>query len=118
METMKARSWSNSSILKALPNPTEENYEINMTTPEVTFLGIPNQPDFATLHILMHPGDTVIELRSLKLYLHDFRNRVLSYERFINVVFKDFMAVYKPKRLRLTLETRSTSRGNLLEVGR
>ena len=35
-------------ILIALPNPTKEAYEIKIKIPEFTFLGVHEQPDFAT----------------------------------------------------------------------
>ena len=43
------------SMLKALPNPEKvKPYEVKIKQPEVTFLGVYNQPDFATLYILMY----------------------------------------------------------------
>ena len=36
-------------ILKAIPNPTKEAYEIKIQIPEFTFLGVSEQPDFAKL---------------------------------------------------------------------
>lgn len=96
--------WSNSSILEAIPNPTTEAYEVKIDCPELTFVGVKEQPDFAVLHITFYPIDKVIELRSLKKYIFDFRNRVISYERLVNVIYDDLMAVYKPKRLRLVME--------------
>lgn len=74
-----------------------------MQTEEVTFLGVPKQPDFAKVTIEMLPGEKVIELKSLKEYFADFRNRVLSYERFLNVVFEDMVAVYAPKEMRIVV---------------
>jgi len=74
-----------------------------MTNPEVTFLGVRDQPDFAVVRIDFTPGEKVIELRSLKEYFYDFRQRVLSYERLINIVFDDLESAYKPRHLRVTL---------------
>ena len=56
------------SILKAIPNPSKEAYEIKIKIPEFTFLGVKEQPDFATVFITMYPSDKIIELKSLKLY--------------------------------------------------
>jgi 7-cyano-7-deazaguanine reductase len=91
--------------LKALPHPGGA-IELKHKAPEVTFLGVNDQPDFATLYITMYPQSSVIELRSLKEYLYQWRDVVVSYERFLDVVFEHFMTVYEPVRLRLTLETR------------
>jgi 7-cyano-7-deazaguanine reductase len=91
--------------LKQLPNPSSEGYEIKHVCPEVTFLGADGQPDFATLTILLYPAKSVIELRSLKLYLYQFRAKVVSYERLINTVYADLMRIYEPNRLRLIMAT-------------
>ena len=98
------REWSNKALLKTLPNPSGDGYEINIKNPEVTFIGVKDQPDFATVWIVFYPKDTIIELKSLKKYFQDFRNRLLSYERLINVVYDDLMKVYEPHRLRLEMD--------------
>lgn len=97
------KQWSDRSILKTIPNPSERGFEIKIKNPEITFLGAQNQPDFATAYITMYPRDTAIELRSLKLYFFQFRDRVISYERLINVVYDDLIAVYNPLRLRIVM---------------
>lgn len=103
MESKKP-TWSDPSALKSIPNPSRKGYEIKIKTSEVTFLGVRDQPDFADLYITMYPSETVIELKSLKAYLFQFRSRILSYERFINVVYDDLMSVYSPNRLRIVAE--------------
>ena len=40
------KQWSDKSILKTLPNPSGDGYEINIKNPEITFLGVKDQPDF------------------------------------------------------------------------
>ena len=102
---MNNKQWSDKSILKSIPNPSEAHYEIMIEAPEVTFLGIPNQPDFAKINLTIYPGNKVIELKSLKFYLNQFRNKVISYERLINDMSEDLMTVYKPVRLKIVLET-------------
>ncbi len=44
-----SRVWSDPSILKAIPNPSSKGYEVKIKSPEVTFLGVKDQPDFADL---------------------------------------------------------------------
>lgn len=102
-EQKSDRKWSDTSILRAIPNPSPEGYEVKIKNPELTFIGAPDQPDFATVYIMMYPRDTVIELRSLKRYFFQFRDKHISYERLINVVYRDLMEVYTPKRLRITM---------------
>ena len=52
----------------------------------------------------MYPGKKIVELKSLKNYLQQFRNIIVSYERLINIIYDDMMEVYKPSRLRLVLD--------------
>jgi 7-cyano-7-deazaguanine reductase len=98
--------WSNFKILNAIKNPVNKGYEIKIKHPEITFLGVKDQPDFAYAFITFYPNEKVIELKSLKQYFHQFRNKILSYERLINVVYDDLMRAYKPQRLRLVMEFR------------
>lgn len=91
------------SVLKAIPNPTSEAYEIKIKIPEFTFLGVKEQPDFAVLYLTFYPGRKVIELKSLKQYVYQLRDIVVSYERLINIFYNDLMKVYQPERLRLVM---------------
>jgi 7-cyano-7-deazaguanine reductase len=91
------------SILKALPNPSKGAYEIKVKVPEFTFLGVQQQPDFATCYLTFYPTDKIIELKSLKLYVYHLRDIVVSYERLINIMYEHLMDVYKPDRLRFVM---------------
>ena len=98
------KSWDkNRSILKSIPNPSKDAYEIKMKVPELTFEGVRGQPDFAQLYITFYPGDKIVELKSLKEYVFAFRSQIFSYERILNVIYDDMMATYDPVRLRLVL---------------
>ena len=48
--------------------------------------------------------DIRTKLKSFKIYLQQFRNLMLSYERVINVIYDDLVKVYKPNRLIITIE--------------
>jgi 7-cyano-7-deazaguanine reductase len=91
-------------ILKALPNPAKEAYEIKIKVPEFTFLGVQEQPDFATIYMTFYPGDKIIELRALKHYVFQLRNIVVSYERLINIVYEHLQEIYEADRLRLVMD--------------
>lgn len=91
------------SILKAIPNPTKEAYEIKIKIPEFTFLGVQEQPDFANVYLTFYPKDKIIELKSLKQYVFHLRDIVVSYERLINIFYDHLMAVYEPDRLRIVM---------------
>ena len=105
MNKKKLYSNIDSSMLKSIPNTEKvKPYEVKIKQPEVTFLGVYEQPDFATLYILMYPNGKVVELKSLKLYLQQYRDVIISYERLINRVYTHMMKVYEPQRLRMVLD--------------
>jgi len=105
------RTWGDPSLLKSLKNPSREPYRIQVHCPEVTFLGKRDQPDFACVDIALSPTDRVIELKSLKQYLFSFRGALVSYERFINVLYDDLMETYRPARL--VVQVRLRARGGI-----
>jgi len=69
---MKLYKDIDSSVLKAIPNPSKEAYEIKVKIPEFTFLGVKEQPDFAKIYISFYPKNHIIELKSLKLYIYQW----------------------------------------------
>lgn len=78
-------------------------YSVRIETGELTFLGAPEQPDFARLVIEYVPSRRLIELKSLKRYIGGFRDRHLSYERIANVIRDDIEATFAPRSLKVTL---------------
>ena len=90
-------------ILEAIPNPSKEAYEIKIKIPEFTFLGVKEQPDFATIFLTMYPNKKIIELKSLKHYSFHLRDIVVSYERLINIFYGHLMEVYEPDRMRIEM---------------
>ena len=91
------------STLKAIPSPTRGAYEIKIKIPEFTFLGVDKQPDFATIYLTFYPKKRVIELKSMKEYVYQLRNIIVSYERLINIIYDQLMEVYEPDRLRIVM---------------
>lgn len=102
-EIIKTYKDIDRSILKGIPNPTDQAYEIKIKIPEFTFLGVKEQPDFAVIYLTFYPGKKVIELKSLKHYIFQLRNIVASYERLINIIYDDLQAAYEPTRMRLVM---------------
>ncbi len=89
--------------LETFPNqfPGRE-YEVEITCPEFTAVcPKTGQPDFGTIVVTYAPEGSVIELKSFKLYLADYRNRGIFYEHAINTILDDLVAACKPKRLRV-----------------
>jgi 7-cyano-7-deazaguanine reductase len=90
-------------LLLSLPNPSSSDYEIKIKIPEFTFLGVGNQPDFAQIYLTFYPNKKIIELKSLKHYVYQLRDIVVSYERLINIIYDQLMEVYQPTRLRIVM---------------
>ncbi len=101
--SVKLYSEIDASILKALPNPTGEAYEIKVKIPEFTFLGVQSQPDFATVFLTFYPKNKIIELKSLKQYVYHLRDITVSYERLINIFYDHLIEVYNPDRMRIVM---------------
>ena len=102
-DNLKTYKEIDAGLLKSIPNPTKEAYEIKIKIPECTFLGVHEQPDFATIYLAFYPKSKIIELKSLKQYFFQLRNIVVSYERLINVVYDHIIQAYEPDRLRIIM---------------
>ena len=68
--------------LERVPNPHPgTNYVARFTAPEFTSLcPVTGQPDFAHIVIDYVPGDSIVESKSLKLFLGSFRNHAGFHE--------------------------------------
>ena len=66
-------------LLETFPNQfPDREYEIEIVCPEFTAVcPKTGQPDFGAITITYVPGLDCVELKSLKLYLFDFRNFLL-----------------------------------------
>jgi 7-cyano-7-deazaguanine reductase len=85
--------------LEAVPNPSpERHYRIDLTCPEFTCL-CPRSgfPDFATIYISYVPDRTIVELKSLKLYINKFRNEYVFHEKAINQILNDLVELLDPR---------------------
>jgi 7-cyano-7-deazaguanine reductase len=89
--------------LERVPNPhPRENYTVRFTAPEFTCLcPVTGQPDFAHFVIDYLPGQWLVESKSLKLYLHSYRNHGGFHEGTTLDIAKDLIAAIAPKWLRI-----------------
>jgi 7-cyano-7-deazaguanine reductase len=79
------------------------DYAIKIVCPEFTSVcPKTGQPDFGTLTIDYVPETKCVELKSLKLYLQQFRNEGIFYENATNRILDDLVAVLHPRRMTLT----------------
>ena len=99
--------------LETFPNPRPgRDYVIEIVCPEFTSLcPKTGHPDFGTITFRYVPGETCVELKSLKLYLHRFRDVGSFYEAVVNRLLDDFVAVCAPRRC--TVVGAFTARGGI-----
>ncbi len=86
-------------VLEAFQNKHPENdYWVQFNCPEFTSLcPITGQPDFAEIKILYIPDKSMVESKSLKLYLFSFRNHGAFHEDCVNIIMKDLVRLMNPK---------------------
>jgi 7-cyano-7-deazaguanine reductase len=78
------------------------DYSIEIICPEFTSVcPKTGQPDFGTLTFTYTPEAKCVELKSLKLYLQQFRNEEIFYETVTNRILDDLVAVLAPRRMKL-----------------
>jgi 7-cyano-7-deazaguanine reductase len=101
--TVKQPASPAEAVLESVPNPhPDADYVVRFTAPEFTTLcPITGQPDFAHLVIDYVPGKSIIESKSLKLYLVSFRNASAFHEATTIAIAKRIIAAIKPKYLRI-----------------
>src|SRR5207245_8914373 len=90
-----------SSTLDTFPNPRpERDYEIAIACPEFTSVcpktGL---PDFGEIRITYVPDQRCIELKSLKYYLIEFRNRGIFFESVTNQILDDLVGACPPRSM-------------------
>lgn len=59
-------------------------------------------PDFGTIRIRYVPDRRIVELKSLKYYLLQYRNVGIFYEHLVNRILDDLVAVLSPKQMEVT----------------
>jgi 7-cyano-7-deazaguanine reductase len=86
--------------LEAFPNThRHRDYWIEFDCPEFTSLcPVTGQPDFGRITVRYVANRLCLESKSLKLYLHSFRNRGAFHEEVVNVVLDDIVRAVKPRR--------------------
>ncbi|HEY7449913.1 MAG TPA: preQ(1) synthase [Vicinamibacterales bacterium] len=90
-----------SSTIDTFPNPSPgRDYQIDIRCSEFTSVcpktGL---PDFGEIRISYVPDQRCIELKALKYYLIEFRNRGIFYENVTNQILDDLVGVCQPRRM-------------------
>jgi 7-cyano-7-deazaguanine reductase len=88
------------------------NIDILIKQPEFTSVcPMTGLPDFGCISIRYQPDVNIIELKSLKFYLLQYRNAGIFYEHLVNRIMDDLMKVLRP--VSMQIEGDFTARGGI-----
>lgn len=101
-------------VLEALPYQYASRRKVDITIhhPEYTSVcPMTGLPDFGCITITYRPDQHIVELKSLKYYLLQFRNVGIFYEHLVNRILDDLVAVLRPESMQIRGEF--TARGGI-----
>ncbi len=92
--------------LETFANPKpDRDYTITHVNPEFTSVcPMTGLPDFGTITIEYVPDQLCVELKSLKYYFLEFRNRGIFYEAVVNAILDDMVQAMQPHYVKVTGE--------------
>jgi len=94
---------------------SDRDYDVKISIPEFTCVcPRTGQPDFATIEIIYIPNKLIVELKSLKLYIQQFRNLGIFHENVTNKILDDFRQACSPRKI--TVIGRFNPRGGISTV--
>lgn len=99
--------------IETFPNPNpERDYTIQHIQEEFTSTcPMTGHPDYATVVFSYVPDKVCVELKAMKVYLHEYRNKGIFFEAATNKIFEDLHQTVQPKWARL--ETLWRGRGGI-----
>jgi 7-cyano-7-deazaguanine reductase len=90
----------------------QRDIDIVIQQPEYTSVcPMTGLPDVGCITITYRPYNKIIELKSLKFYLLQYRNVGIFYEHVVNRILEDLVAVLAPKYMKITGDF--TARGGI-----
>lgn len=112
-----ARMIREAKLMRFANRTKVRRYEVEFTCPEFTCVcPASGFPDFATLHIKYLPREWCVELKSLKLYINQFRDRGIFHEDVANVILDDLLKLLDPWEMEVVGDF--SVRGNIKTVVR
>src|SRR5277367_4293119 len=81
---------------------SDRDYVVDLTIPEFTCICPKTAlPDFALIKVSYKPAQVCLELKSLKLYLVEYRNVGIFHEHLVNKLLDDFVKASCPRWMRV-----------------
>lgn len=108
------------SLFEVFPTPSDAPFVIEHIAEEFTSVcPVTGHPDFGVITLRYQPrankdGGVCIELKSLKLYYHSFRNEGIYFEAVTNTIRDDLVKATDP--VWLQIETNWKGRGGIRSV--
>ena len=79
---------------------SDRDYDVKISIPEFTCVcPRTGHPDFATIEINYIPNKLIVELKSLKLYIQQFRSLGIFHENVTNKILDDFRLACEPQKI-------------------
>ena len=87
--------------LESAPNPSpKREYTVAISAPEFTCVcPLTGLPDFGTIRIRYIPNKKIVELKSLKYYMLNYRNLGIFHEAATNRILDDLKQLLQPKMI-------------------
>jgi 7-cyano-7-deazaguanine reductase len=102
-------------LLRFKNRTTHRRYIIDMSSPEFTCMcPVSGFPDFATIFIQYVPKDWCVELKSLKLYINQFRDQGIYHEDVTNKIMDELVELLDPWEMKVTADF--MVRGNIKTI--
>jgi 7-cyano-7-deazaguanine reductase len=104
--------------LERFENRTQvRRYWVEFSIPEFTCIcPVTGFPDFATITIRYQPKSWCVELKSLKLYINQYRDRGIFHEDVPNVIMDDLVKLLDPWEMEIVGDF--SMRGNIKTIVR
>ena len=104
-------------ILEPIPYAYKSKRSIDITIKQPEYTSVcpmTGLPDNGCITIKYRPDETIVELKSLKYYLLQYRNVGMFYEHVVNKILDDLVQVLKPLNMEVTGEF--TPRGGIISL--
>ena len=104
MDLQELTRDTQTALLEVFDNPRpERDFRVAHTCPEFTSVcPKTGMPDFATITIDYVPDMVCLELKSLKMYFHAFRQQGIFYEAVVNRILDDLVNACHPRQMTIT----------------
>lgn len=106
-----------SSVLEAIPYAYKSKRSIDITIKQPEYTSVcpmTGLPDNGCIIIKYRPDETIVELKSLKYYLLQYRNVGIFYEHVVNKILDDLVEVLNPLTMEVSGEF--TPRGGVSSI--